>query len=501
MATGTGKTVTFSHVAKYAIEKNKKVLILAHRSELIEQAHRAIKTVCDVDAAIEKADDFAVHSDSMVTVASVQSLSIPERLEMFSQQHYGLIIIDECHHILAETYLRIIEHFDQAKVLGVTATPDRGDKRSLGEFFDCISYEYDIAQAINDGFLSKIQAHTIPLQISLNEVKMQAGDFASRGVDKAIAPYLEQIADHIMELAKDRKTVIYLPLIETSQRMNQIMIDKGMNSIEVNGKTKNRSEILSKFANNEYQVLCNSMLLTEGWDCPDVDCIVCLRPTKIRSLYTQIIGRGTRIATDKENLLILDFLFHSDKHSLCSAASLITDDTAVAEKVKAYTSGRSMSVDELIEQAQNEIDNERELALKRQLDIARKKKGKLCDPVLFADQIGDQSIMRYEPSTLKEMQPVAESQVKRIENNGLSIVGIDSAGHAEKVIDVLGDRSRKQLTSPKQIRQLKQRGFSDVPSWTFDQASDLITRIACNGWKTPYDINPKHYKPENKNEL
>lgn len=132
----------------------------------------------------------------------------------------------------------------------------------------------------------------------------------------ALDPYLEQIAAEMVQRCRGRKTVVFLPLIKTSQKFRDLLNAKGLQAAEVNGQSTDRKEVLADFDAGKYNVLCNSMLLTEGWDCPSVDCVVVLRPTKVRSLYSQMVGRGTRLSEGKADLLLLDFLWMTDKHEL-----------------------------------------------------------------------------------------------------------------------------------------------------------------------------------------
>lgn len=256
-----------------------------------------------------------------------------QRLERFKKDYFDVIIIDEAHHCLSDSYQRVLAYFDQAKVLGVTATPDRGDMRNLGSYFQSLAYEYTLPKAIKEGFLVPIKALTVPLRMDLSGVGVQAGDFKVSDIGTALDPYLYQIADEMLEYCKERKTVVFLPLVKTSQKFRDILNEKGFYAAEVNGNSHDRAEVLKDFDEGKYNVLCNSMLLTEGWDCPSVDCIIVLRPTKVRSLYSQMVGRGTRLCEGKDHLLLLDFLWHTDRHELCHPASLICENEEVAKKM------------------------------------------------------------------------------------------------------------------------------------------------------------------------
>ena len=295
LPTGTGKTIVFAAVVEDAVRAGRRVLILAHRGELLDQAADKIRRSTGLASAVEKAESSCLGSWYRVVVGSVQSLQRPQRLEQFPHDYFGTIVIDEAHHAITDGYRRVLDWFPEADVLGVTATPDRGDMRNLGEVFGSLAYEYKLTEAIRDGFLCRILAQTIPLQLDISTVGMSGGDYAVGELGGALDPYLDQIAAEMARYCKDRKTVVFLPLIKTSQKFRDILNAHGFNAAEVNGQSADRAEVLADFEAGKYNVLCNSMLLTEGWDCPSVDCVVVLRPTKGRSLYSQMVGRGTRI--------------------------------------------------------------------------------------------------------------------------------------------------------------------------------------------------------------
>lgn len=161
MATGLGKTITFANIAKKRIENGERVLVLAHREELLEQAKDKIFKVANIFCAKEKANETCLNSFLPITVGSVQTLQKKSRLERFPKDYFKTIIVDEAHHALADSYQRILSYFENANVLGVTATPERGNKQVLGQYFDSIAYEYTLPQAIKDGYLCKIKAQTI----------------------------------------------------------------------------------------------------------------------------------------------------------------------------------------------------------------------------------------------------------------------------------------------------------------------------------------------------
>lgn len=498
-ATGTGKTIVFSQITEDQVCAGKRVLILAHRGELLEQAADKLYKMTGLKASVEKADQTALGTWNRVTVGSVQSMQRESRLDKFSGDYYGTIIIDEAHHAITDGYRRVLDHFPDANVLGVTATPDRGDQRHLGEVFDSLAYEYSIAQAIKDGYLCKIVAQTVPLQLDMSGLKTQAGDYTPGSIDTALDPYLEQIAEEMKKYCHDRKTVVFLPLIATSQKFQKILNDKGFRAAEVNGQSENRDQILKDFADGKYNVICNSMLLTEGWDCPDVDCVVCLRPTKVRALYCQMVGRGTRLFKGKKNLLILDFLWMTEKHDLCRPADIICTNEEVAKQMTKNledAAGEEFDIEEAEKEAATDVMQQREESLAKQLEAMRKRKRKLVDPLQFEMSIQAEDLASYQPSLGWEMGPASEKQIAALERYGIFPDEIDCAGKAALILDKLAKRRMEGLATPKQIRFLESRGFQHVGAWEFNAANNMISRISYNNWRIPGGIDPATYIPE-----
>jgi len=492
-----GKTICFAKIAESQVRVGNRVLILAHRGELLEQAADKIAKATGLKCAVEKAEQTALQSWYRITVGSVQTLMREKRLSQFSPDYYDTIIIDEAHHSISDSYQNVLNYFSNARVLGVTATPDRSDMRNLGQIYDSLAYEYKLPQAIKAGYLAQIVAQTIPLQLDIAHVGMAAGDYKVGELGTALEPYLDKIAEEMVTYAKDRKTVVFLPLVETSKKFCRYLRKYGFKAAEVNGNSQDRAEVLKDFEDGKYDVLCNSMLLTEGWDCPSVDCIIVLRATKSRALYSQMVGRGTRLHEGKENVLLLDFLWNTERHELCRPAHLISKDEDIAKKMteKLEDSAVPIDIEELEKESESDVVAEREQALAEKLKEMKKRKRKLVDPLQFEMSIQAEDLSGYVPSFGYEMAPPSIKQIQALEKFGIFADEIENAGKASLLLDRLKKRQDMSLSRPKQIRFLESRGFQHVGTWTFDQAFSMIARISMNNWRIPNGVTPETYIP------
>ena len=462
LPTGTGKTVVFNTIAH---SRTGRTLILAHTDELIEQARDKYNRMFnDIPGKIKA----SVSDIRRVTVGSVQTMC-----RRNYENAFDTVIVDEAHHAISPSYQTILQQMPAAKVLGVTATPDRGDKKSLARYFDGIAYEYQLKTAIQDGYLCPIMAKTVPLEIDMNAVKISVGDFEVNSVAATLEPYLPQIAESIMLHASARKTVVFCPLVSIAKELAGMI----HGAREVNGSSPDRKETLEWFENaGPGAVLCNAMLLTEGWDCPSCDCVVVLRPTKIRSLYAQMIGRGTRLSPGKDNLLILDFLWLCKKHNLCKPASLVSDNQVDVDEV--VTRSEDEEIDLL--GAISDAEEARRNALARELEKQARKKSELINPIQLFSILDDIGLADYEPVWQWEQADVTSKQAAALKNFGVDPDGM-SKGYACAILDRLIARSQKKLATVKQVQCLRKFGYDPI-SWSFDQASKKISALRQVGW-------------------
>lgn len=474
MTTGSGKTYTAKCIMENRLQQGS-VLFMAHRDELIEQARATFG-----DAGKIKGPECDIRP---ITVGSVQTLVNRPRYEGFKT-----LIVDEAHHAVSDSYQKVLAQYPDAKVLGLTATPDR---KGLGNVFEGIAYEYGLRDAVKDGYLSPIVARTIPIDIDLTQVKTRVGDFEVTGLVEALEPYLPEIAKGMVEHAMDRKTIVFLPLVRMAQEFADMLRGYGFDAQEVDGASTDRKEKLEWFANaGRGAVMCNAMLLTEGYDCPDVDCVVVLRPTKVRSLYSQMIGRATRLAPGKTDCLILDFLWLSTRHDLCRPASLITDNDEDAEKV----SERAVEDELELFDALTDVEEQRRNALAEAIRANAKRKARLVDPLTFFVDVNEVANCEYVPTFPWEKEPATEKQVRLIEQAGINADGM-CKGQASRIIDTIFRRRDAKLATPKQVKMLVSKGFNNAGLWTFEQASQMMGMLAQNRWRVPWGIDPSTYVP------
>jgi superfamily II DNA or RNA helicase len=463
--TGSGKTVVVAKVSEHF--QPGRTLFLAHREELLVQAKDKIFAATDIVAAIEAAG-LVASLQAPIVVASVQTLMREPRRARFPANHFKLVVIDEAHHVLAESYQRTLAHFSGTKALGVTATPDRGDKRALGDYFQNIAFEIGLVDLVKAGYLSRIQVRTIPLKIDLHGVRTTGGDYNANDLGNAIEPYLAQIAGTVAADFSHRKTLVFLPLCSLSERFAKLCRERGLPAEHVAGTSKDRAGALERFRSGEIKLLSNSMLYSEGFDEPSIDCVIPLRPTKSRNLFAQQVGRGTRIHPGKDHLLILDFLWQTHKHKLVRPASLVAED----EEEAFGMDGDGDLIENSGRYRQQILDK-----LSRELDANKKRQGQKFDLLEFAVAIGDLQIAEFQPTMRWHAEPVSQKQFEVLERSGINPNSVRGKGHASIVIERLQNRRKRGLATYKQVRFLARQGVPNAHLVSFTTASALISEL------------------------
>ncbi len=458
-------TVTHNTVCAAEILKryNRPSLFLADAKELVYQAADKIQSWTGIIPDVEMGD-FKACESSQIIVGTTQSLA--RRLEKYYPEDISLIVIDEAHrNTLGSQALRVLNYFSRAKVVGITATPYRSDKKLLSAFYEKISYEIGLFELIAQGYLSRIVVKSVPANVDLKSVRSHGGDYDEGDLAKALSPHLKQCAELLKEHAVDRKTVVFLPLVETSKLFCKLCQDVGLNAVHVDGN--DRSALRS-----DWRVICNASLLTTGWDEPSVDCVYILRPTKSQVLFSQMVGRGTRICEGKDHLLLIDPLFLTDDLNLIRPARLIAKEP---EEAKFLQSRLDIEGGDLMVEA-DRARADRARSMQEQLIATRQRNARTIDAMELALSLDRFDIVDYEPEFYWERQPITDGQKTVLVNSGFDIeVPEMCKGLASKIIDLLFQRREMGLASPKQVRLMHRLGFKNVSTISFETAKERIS--------------------------
>ena len=512
MATGTGKTHVFM---EYARRTNKRVMIVAERSEIVMQARDKLRSVGeDVDVEMSNAwSDEGLHPPRFVC-ASIQTLNAnwrakysqslkkQRRLERFNWSDFGLLVIDEAHHAVSTSYRRLIDHAYQQnpdiKLLGVTATPDRLDKKSMVRVFDDVPFRYEMPTAIKDGYLVPIKQKFVRVNsMDFSDVKTRGTDLDITQLD-AVMRYeknLHGVVTPTMDLAGDRPTLVFASSIKHAERMTEIFNRHRANCARVvHGKTDPDQRLmdLRDFRRGEYQFLINVQIATEGWDCPPVACVAVARPTKSRALYTQMVGRGTRTTvplkgvtpddrqaeiagSSKPDCLVLDFVGNSGEHQLICTIDILAPEAT--PELREYVRRKVEEKQE--EGAEVEYD---EVAALLAEERERMNRRLVTAKVTYeATNIEPFTVLGIKPKPLSKWSNTRALSEKQ--QSVLIRAGIDPnklAVHEQnQVLQQIFKRQRKGMATIKQMALLTQMGMEQgkVKRMSFNEASGEIQRL------------------------
>jgi ATP-dependent helicase IRC3 len=333
LPTGTGKTVIFAQFPSY-FRMKRRMLVLAHRAELLQQARNKLLAANPaIKVEIEQAGENA-SEDSDVVVASVPTLGRrgTQRLTRFNPDQFSIVVIDEAHHAAADSYRRIVEHLglfnaDTNKLLvGFTATPKRSDGIGLDAIFDEIAFSRSIPEMMDAGYLAPVAGYRVETDVDLSRVKTRMGDFVGSQLSDAINIESRNalVVKAFQDMVPDRKTLVFCVDVAHTLDLAAAFTHYGIPAAPITGDmpADERSESLEAFSAGRIQVLTNCMVLSEGYDEPSVNGIILARPTKSALLYTQMIGRGTRLYPGKTDVTVVDVVDNSSKHRLVTLPSL-----------------------------------------------------------------------------------------------------------------------------------------------------------------------------------
>lgn len=517
LPTGCGKTVVFASAAKLA---KKRVMVIAHRDELIQQGASKIHAVTGERPNIEKAEQYSNEGTmfpSKCVVASVQTLNARmgdgRRVDRFDPDDFSLLIIDEAHHAVASSYRNVISHFQKnsgCKLLGVTATPDRSDEIALKEVFDSVAYEYSLLDATREGWL--VPVRSMPARIlglDFSGVKDVAGDFNQGELSEIMEREgnLHGVADETVRRMGDRKVLVFCVSVAQSELLSEIFERHRPNCARfISGDTppEERRQVLRDYAESRFQILVNCMVATEGFDCPDIGMVVVARPTKSRSLYAQMVGRGTRplpntvdglaeaderrsaiASSRKKDCIILDFCANAGKHSLASLPDILggkmSEDVikrAKQHQEESADSDQPIDVIALLQRAELEIEEEEKE--RRDKERRRVVVGKAKVSVGEIDAFSVYGLSNRGRDTFRVL-PLTEGQKEVLRKQGVPFDRLDAWQQRELFKETVR-RFKQNRCSFRQAKLLNRFGQSSDCS--FDQAKAVIDRLAKNNWRS-----------------
>lgn len=497
MPTGTGKTVLAGMCVEAAASHGKRTLFLAHREILISQAYKTLGYF-GLDAAVEMGannarEHVATFGMPDAVVGSVQTLQ-DNRLMRWSPDSFDYIIVDECHRALADSYTKLLNWFSGYKLLGITATPKRGDERNLGARFAKKSFEYRLRTAIEEQWLVPIRTRTCPTSVNLRGIKLQGGDLPTGVLEERIGPKIEQLARGFVKELGERPAVAFLPDVGSAMSFAQVLTDIGVSSRYVAGtgghfgmvKTE-RNANLDAFNAGEFQVIVCNELLVEGWDCPRVEAVGILRPTTQQYRYMQMVGRGTRPspATGKTDCLVIDFDWETDAESkdLCTTVELFNDGSvndevfAVAREIAASKKDEEIDPLEVIEEAERIVRTRQRFRIQL---TGKEETYRVIehDPVGVA-KILDIKLNRKYDLDKQGTNPASSAQLGMLRHLGVNTPEGLSKWGASKMIKNLLKRKESGASSASQVQALLSNGVNadQARSMSFEQAKSAIVEI------------------------
>ena len=454
---GAGKTHIFVHLAQMA---SKRVLILAHRHELLTQPFDKL-TEAGVDPkniGIIKAQRDEV--DRKYVIASVQTLSRRQRLERIRPEDFSLLVVDEAHHAAADSYRRVIDYVDARLTLGVTATPFRADKQGLDDLFGPKPvFTYPLRQALDDGWLVQPRQFLIRTDVDLNGVRTHAGDFAAGDLSERIdcESRNQLVVESWQKLGYGRPTVVFGVTVAHCRSLTDTFTAYGFaaETLSANTPDDKRAEVIRDLGAGEIDAVVNCGILTEGTDIPPLSCIVLARPTKSLGLYTQMIGRVLRPSPGKADALILDVADNAHRHKLVTVNTLLGVETTDFE-------GRTI----------NEVERD-ERERKERTAIESWSSWSAKEVAIFSPIV----LEGYSPTERWHDHSASDGQIKQLARLKVDLAGYEpTKGEASFLIDKrMAQRSQGPPTG-KQQWYLRNHGV-DPSGLSFDEASGLIREM------------------------
>lgn len=495
-ATGAGKTVIFSAIAADVVASGGRVLILTDQFDLVDQAAEKLLAMAGIYADIEQADRVASPSATVV-VATVQTMG--NRLDRYPADHFALVIADECDRAIAPMWQAVLEHFhDNARVLGVTATPNRADRKTILRYFQRKVFEVTLPELIARGYLVGVTVAPLPLTIDLRDAEQDGGDYDPEKLGNAVEACFGSVCDAIKEHAPKRKILVFLPDVALSKKFAALAVMRGLNARHVDGESRDRAALKrgfgewrpdGKHSHNAFQILCNPMLLSRGYDEPSVDCVINLRPTGSESLYAQIIGRGTRLwcphgcggpcdhEDRKKDLLVMDFLYQFKAMGPVRPSALITDSPEKRQAIeKVLDEQGRLDLTEATKIAEERLAAALVAAFERAQAASKGGKGEYFNALAWAANLNLPELIDYQPETDAEAAPVPDRLAKKLKAAGFIGDSVACAGQAERILAALKARKEAGLASPRQVFWLRKWGYPEPEKMAAERAKSIMAR-------------------------
>ena len=479
LATGLGKTPMAGEFIRRSIQAGRvqRALFLAHRDELITQACRCFER----SGLSHGREQGSFRADSLfpaqVVVSTVQTLS--RRMEQWPKDEFQLIITDEMHRSAGGTYQANYDWYSDAKLLGVTATIDRADKKGLDRHTEVI-YRYSLMDALTDPlgpFLAPVQFFRIDLGADLRKVRTigKKGDFNQGDLGKAIEPYVEKFANSIADEIGHRKTIVFMPCVGSATAMASALNQLGIKSEWVSGDRKDKRHIVTSYKEDAWQCIVNCDMLGEGFDDPATECVV-LKPTRSRIAYAQMVGRGTRRHPGKSFCTVIDFNHTSDM-DLIGPGSLAEFDPDVAKEVTDIAKKeKGISLWDAVEKAKDTVKKRREEIEVRIAKVKQTYRKVVVDPFVAAQNLGVLS------TSLSLADKATPKQVELLRKWGVATPESLTKPQATKMIGAMIDRRNAKLCSLNQLNALISLGVKPylARNMTFTEASEKLDQLLRN---------------------
>lgn len=522
MPTGTGKTVLASNIIQGF--RPKRTLFLAHREELIFQAAKTIRRHAGLGVDIEMADlwagDQLWNADVIVSTIQTQIAGKKdrERMTRFDPDDFGLVVVDEAHRVTAKSYKKVLAHYKQnpdLKILCLTATPDRADEEALGQMIDSVAFDYEIVDAINDGWLVPIEQQMVFVEgLDFSKVRTQGGDLSSADLAAIMEAEknLQGVAASSIEIIGDRRTLVFTAGVKQAEMLCEIFNRHKPNMAGwVCGTTPKdqRRDLLNQFSDGRIQVVVNCNCLSEGFDNPGVEVVIQARPTKSRSLYAQQAGRSTRplagvvdglasaeerraaiAESPKPSCLIVDFVGNAGRHKLMTTADIlggkVTPEAMAKAVAKATAEGKPVRMADELESAEREVHSE----IEEKKAIEARKRAHIKAQAEYKTR----SVDPFDVFDLKPVKSRGWDSGKNLTPGqrgvllkaGVNIVGMPYSQQKQLLVEIFARRDKRMATY-KQCKLLRKRGV-DTTTMSFDDARTKLDQIAQKeGWKDRFD--------------